>query len=132
MASPILSSEFHDAGAPVASRPQRRNRGGSSGGGLSGQVKALAQQADKRMSPKSKPARREGSLGARGELSLLDWDAILSIFSHVLGALLFLSLPYHIFNTEIPPRYAVATRADVMVCSVYFGGVAICFILSTM
>ncbi|KAK7953202.1 hypothetical protein PG988_013896 [Apiospora saccharicola] len=132
MASPILSSEFHDAGAPVASRPQRRNRGGSSGGGLSGQVKALAQQADKRMSPKSKPARREGSLGARGELSLLDWDAILSIFSHVLGALLFLSLPYHIFNTEIPPRYAVATRADVMVCSVYFGGVAICFILSTI
>ncbi|KAK8137056.1 hypothetical protein PG984_004996 [Apiospora sp. TS-2023a] len=168
MASPILSSEFHDAGAPVASRPQRRNRGGSSGGGLSGQVKAMAQQADKRMSPKSKPARREGSLGAKGELSLLDWDAIspwrqegsehlrtgyrretaswkdclrswtylhnetVSIFSHVLGALLFLSLPYHIFNTEIPPRYAVATRADVMVCSIYFGGVAICFILSTI
>ncbi|KAK7994934.1 hypothetical protein PG990_013707 [Apiospora arundinis] len=55
-----------------------------------------------------------------------------SIFSHVVGALLFLSLPYHIFHTEIPPRYAVATPADVVVCSVYFGGVAICFTLSTI
>lgn len=57
---------------------------------------------------------------------------IVSIFSHIVGALLFLSLPYYIFHTEIPPRYAVATPADMVVCSVYFGGVAICFTLSTM
>ncbi|KAK8029658.1 hemolysin-III channel protein-like protein Izh2 [Apiospora rasikravindrae] len=55
-----------------------------------------------------------------------------SIFSHIVGALLFLSLPYHIFNTEIPPRYAVATTADIVVCSIYFGGVAVCFTLSTI
>ncbi|KAK8054697.1 hypothetical protein PG994_009764 [Apiospora phragmitis] len=55
-----------------------------------------------------------------------------SIFSHVLGTLLFLSLPYHIFSTEIPPRYVVATAADIIVCSIYFGGVAVCFTLSTL
>ncbi|KAK8062977.1 hypothetical protein PG997_015074 [Apiospora hydei] len=145
MTSTILSSEFHSAGAlaAAASRPQRRNRGGSGGGGgagLSGQVKkALAQQqqADKRisMSPNSKKAGEEsrGSPGAaKSGSSLLEWDAIFSIFSHVVGALLFLSLPYHIFHTEIPPRYAVATTADIVVCSIYFGGVAICFTLSTI
>ncbi|KAK7959103.1 uncharacterized protein PG986_003957 [Apiospora aurea] len=55
-----------------------------------------------------------------------------SIFSHVVGALLFLSLPWHIFRAEIPPRYAVATTADIVVCSIYFGGVAVCFTLSTI
>ncbi|KAK8096981.1 hypothetical protein PG999_012925 [Apiospora kogelbergensis] len=55
-----------------------------------------------------------------------------SIFSHIVGALLFLSLPYHIFSTEIPPRYTVATLADIVVCSIYFGGVAVCFTLSTI
>ncbi|KAK7993956.1 transcription Factor IIF- Rap30/Rap74- interaction [Apiospora arundinis] len=91
------------------------------------------------------PWRQEGSehirTGYRRETAswkdcLWSWTYLhnetVSIFSHVVGALLFLSLPYHIFHTEIPPRYAVATAADMVVCSVYFGGVAICFTLSTI
>ncbi|KAH9887093.1 hemolysin-III channel protein-like protein Izh2 [Xylariomycetidae sp. FL2044] len=53
-----------------------------------------------------------------------------NIFSHVIGALLFLVIPIYVFNTEIPPRYTVATVADKVVCSVYFIGVAICFVFS--
>lgn len=55
-----------------------------------------------------------------------------NIFSHLLGALLFFALPLYIFNTEIPPRYTVATVADKLVCSTYFLGVAACFSFSTM
>ncbi|KAK1831040.1 hemolysin-III channel protein-like protein Izh2 [Podospora conica] len=55
-----------------------------------------------------------------------------NIFSHLFGALLFFILPLYIFNTEIPPRYAVATLADKLVCSTYFLGVATCFTFSTI
>ncbi|KAF2454281.1 hemolysin-III related-domain-containing protein [Lineolata rhizophorae] len=54
-----------------------------------------------------------------------------NIWSHFLGAVLFACLPCYIFTTEIPPRYAVASTADVTVFSVYLFGVAICFCLST-
>ncbi|KAI0883072.1 hemolysin-III channel protein-like protein Izh2 [Annulohypoxylon maeteangense] len=55
-----------------------------------------------------------------------------NIFSHIIGALLFLALPLYVFRTEVPPRYKIATTADIMVCSVYFLGVGICFTFSTL
>ncbi|KAI1335279.1 hemolysin-III channel protein-like protein Izh2 [Xylariaceae sp. FL0016] len=55
-----------------------------------------------------------------------------SIFSHVVGAIVFLALPLWAFTTEIPPRYQIATTSDVVVCSIYFVGVAICFVFSTL
>ncbi|KAI1372805.1 hemolysin-III channel protein-like protein Izh2 [Hypoxylon crocopeplum] len=55
-----------------------------------------------------------------------------NIFSHIIGAILFLALPIHVFTTEVPPRYRLATTADVLVCSIYFLGVAVCFTLSTL
>jgi len=42
----------------------------------------------------------------------------------------FLVLPIYIFKTGILPRYKVATSADLGVCSVYFIGAAIRFLLS--
>jgi adiponectin receptor len=39
-------------------------------------------------------------------------------------------MPFYIFSTEIPPRYTIATTADVIVTSTYFIGVAICFVFS--
>lgn len=53
-----------------------------------------------------------------------------NIHSHTLGALLFLLLPFAIFSSQIPPRYAAATPGEVAVCGVYFAGVAVCFVLS--
>lgn len=53
-----------------------------------------------------------------------------NIWSHIIGAALFIVLPIWIFTTEVPPRYAVATTADLFVCILYFIGVAICFMLS--
>lgn len=44
---------------------------------------------------------------------------------------MFLCIPIYVFTTEIPPRYKVATGADIAVCTVYFIGVAICFLLSS-
>ncbi|OTB18223.1 hypothetical protein K445DRAFT_55233, partial [Daldinia sp. EC12] len=55
-----------------------------------------------------------------------------NIFTHVVGAVIFLALPLYVFRTEIPPRYKVATTADILVCSIYFLGVGVCFTLSTM
>lgn len=55
-----------------------------------------------------------------------------NIYSHIIGAILFLSLPFYIFSTEVPPRYKIATPVDVVVCSIYFIGVGICFALSTI
>ncbi|CAN8096064.1 unnamed protein product [Discula destructiva] len=54
-----------------------------------------------------------------------------NIYSHIVGAAVFLLLPVYVFAVSIPPRYQVATTADVLVCSTYFLGVAACFILST-
>ncbi|KAI8963108.1 hemolysin-III channel protein-like protein Izh2 [Daldinia sp. FL1419] len=55
-----------------------------------------------------------------------------NIFTHIVGAVIFLALPLYVFRTEIPPRYKVATAGDILVCSVYFLGVGICFTLSTV
>ncbi|KAI1135562.1 hemolysin-III channel protein-like protein Izh2 [Hypoxylon sp. FL0543] len=55
-----------------------------------------------------------------------------NIFSHVIGVLVFLAVPLHLFNTEVPPRYGMATTADLLVCSTYFLGVGICFTFSTI
>ncbi|KAI1770053.1 hemolysin-III channel protein-like protein Izh2 [Hypoxylon cercidicola] len=78
--------------------------------------------------------------GYRGECAslrscLYSWSYIhnesVNIFSHVFGAMLFIALPLYVFRTEVPPRYRIATMADIIVCSVYFLGVAVCFTLST-
>lgn len=53
-----------------------------------------------------------------------------NIFSHVIGSLLFFAIPVYVFNVEVPPRYTVATVPDKIVCSIYFIGVAICFVFS--
>ncbi|KAF4616242.1 hypothetical protein G7Y89_g15164 [Cudoniella acicularis] len=53
-----------------------------------------------------------------------------NIYSHLIGSFLFVILPIYVFRTEIPPRYKIATSADLGVCSIYFIGVAICFLLS--
>ena len=53
-----------------------------------------------------------------------------NIFSHVVGALVFLAIPIYVFTTEVPKRYAVATPADKAVCCIYFLGVMVCFIFS--
>ncbi|KAK4446570.1 hemolysin-III related-domain-containing protein [Podospora aff. communis PSN243] len=53
-----------------------------------------------------------------------------NIYSHAFGAILFAVIPLYVFNTEIPPRYIVATTADKIVLSIYFIGVAICFVFS--
>ncbi|KAK2060587.1 HlyIII-domain-containing protein [Colletotrichum caudatum] len=55
----------------------------------------------------------------------------INIYSHVFGAVLFVILPFYIFGDGIPPRYSVASTADVVVCSVYALGVTVCFVLST-
>ncbi|TVY82430.1 Adiponectin receptor protein [Lachnellula suecica] len=53
-----------------------------------------------------------------------------NIYSHLIGSLVFAILPVYFLRTEIPPRYKVATIADLVVCSIYFTGVAVCFFLS--
>ncbi|CAI4214802.1 unnamed protein product [Parascedosporium putredinis] len=53
-----------------------------------------------------------------------------NIWSHLIGAVIFFYLPYYMFAVAIPPRYAIATTEDVVVCSAWFIGVAICFVLS--
>ncbi|KAI2602205.1 hemolysin-III channel protein-like protein Izh2 [Hypoxylon sp. NC1633] len=55
-----------------------------------------------------------------------------NIFSHIFGAIVFFALPSYIFRTEIPSRYKLATTADIIVCSIYFLGVGVCFTLSTI
>ncbi|KAJ2899989.1 ADIPOR-like receptor [Zalerion maritima] len=55
----------------------------------------------------------------------------INIYSHLLGAVLYLSLPVIMFVTSIPPRWHIATRLDILACSSYFLGVGTCFVLST-
>ncbi|KAL2211219.1 hemolysin-III channel protein-like protein Izh2 [Sarocladium strictum] len=55
----------------------------------------------------------------------------INIWSHIVGCILFLTIPIYVFTTEIPPRYKVATTEDIIVCTTYFIGVAICFFLSS-
>ncbi|OTB00155.1 hypothetical protein M426DRAFT_15710 [Hypoxylon sp. CI-4A] len=55
-----------------------------------------------------------------------------NIFSHLIGAALFLLLPIYVFKTDFPPRWRVATTADIVVCSIYFLSVGICFVFSAL
>lgn len=55
-----------------------------------------------------------------------------NIYLHLIGAAIFFALPFCLFWEEIPPRYAIATKVDIVVCLIYFFGVAICFCLSAM
>ncbi|KAG4034507.1 hypothetical protein MFRU_003g04670 [Monilinia fructicola] len=52
-----------------------------------------------------------------------------NIYSHLLGAILFATLPFVLYR-QIAPRYATAAIADIVVFSTFFFGVAICFLLS--
>ena len=58
-------------------------------------------------------------------------DFIVNIFSHLLGAALFFSLPVIVYNT-IRDRYDSASTGDILVFSTFFFGVAICFLLSAL
>lgn len=60
-----------------------------------------------------------------------------NIYSHVLGALLFLALPGCVFDVvdwdvgiAFPRRYQIATATDLVVCTTYLVSVAVCFLLS--
>ncbi|KAI0599223.1 hemolysin-III channel protein-like protein Izh2 [Biscogniauxia sp. FL1348] len=55
-----------------------------------------------------------------------------NIYSHVIGTVIFMLTPLYVFGSEVPPRYKVSTTADILVCSTYFLGVAVCFTLSTL
>ena len=57
-------------------------------------------------------------------------QSTVNIWSHLIGAVIFFYLPYYMFTVAIPPRYAIATTEDIVVCSAWFLGVAICFVLS--
>ncbi|KAF6845064.1 hemolysin-iii channel protein [Colletotrichum musicola] len=54
-----------------------------------------------------------------------------NIYSHVLGAFIFILFPLFVFNHGVPSRWDVASISDVVVCAIYAAGVTICFILST-
>lgn len=56
---------------------------------------------------------------------------IVNIYSHVIGAIVFILLPFYIFSDGIPARWTIASTADVVVCTAYAIGVTICFVLST-
>ncbi|KAE9381687.1 hemolysin-III channel protein-like protein Izh2 [Stipitochalara longipes BDJ] len=77
-----------------------------------------------------------GYRAASGSLKecLNSWTYIhnetVNIYTHLLGAAIFLALPLVLFKKEIPPRYDTASKADIVVCLIYFLGVAICFCLS--
>ncbi|KAH8176146.1 hemolysin-III related domain-containing protein [Sarocladium implicatum] len=72
-----------------------------------------------------------GSIKKSVQSILAIHNETVNIWSHILGCILFLVIPVYVFTTEIPPRYKVATREDVFVCTVYFLGVAVCFFLSS-
>ena len=55
--------------------------------------------------------------------------AVVNIYSHLFGALLFVSLPFYNYNT-VYSRYGSAQLGDVVVFSTFFFGVAISFFLS--
>jgi adiponectin receptor len=65
----------------------------------------------------------------RTKVNLLTNLAV-NIYSHLIGSFIFAIFPVYFFRADIPPRYKVATHADLIVCSIYFIGVAICFFLS--
>ena len=52
-----------------------------------------------------------------------------NIHSHLIGSLLFFALPFILYDA-LYPRYETASKADIIVFSTFFFGVAICFLLS--
>ncbi|KAF2466064.1 Hly-III related protein [Lindgomyces ingoldianus] len=52
-----------------------------------------------------------------------------NIFSHLIGSVLFFTLPVPVYYI-LQPRYSTASTADLIVFSTFFFGVAICFLLS--
>ncbi|KAL0943642.1 hemolysin-iii channel protein [Colletotrichum truncatum] len=54
-----------------------------------------------------------------------------NIYSHIIGAVLFILMPAFVFSDGLPPRWSIASTSDVVVCSIYALGVTICFVLST-
>ncbi|KAI1414422.1 hemolysin-III channel protein-like protein Izh2 [Hypoxylon sp. FL1857] len=55
-----------------------------------------------------------------------------NIFSHIAGAFVFFALPLYVFGTSVPPRCRLATMSDILVFSIYFLGVGVCFTFSTL
>ncbi|KAK3945764.1 hemolysin-III related-domain-containing protein [Diplogelasinospora grovesii] len=55
-----------------------------------------------------------------------------NIYSHIVGAVVFLGLPFYIFSTSIPPRWQIASTVDIIVCTTYLMGVTVCFIFSSL
>ena len=53
----------------------------------------------------------------------------MNIFSHLIGALLFLALPFMLYR-ELSQRYSTASIGDTVVFGLYLFGVATCFVLS--
>ncbi|KAL3419429.1 hemolysin-iii channel protein [Phlyctema vagabunda] len=54
-----------------------------------------------------------------------------NIYSHICGAMLFSILPVYIYITLIP-RYIQADTGDLVVFTMFFSGVSICFMLSAL
>lgn len=54
---------------------------------------------------------------------------VVNIHSHLIGSILFFTLPIPVYNS-LRPKYISATTADIAVFSTFFFGVAVCFALS--
>lgn len=59
----------------------------------------------------------------------LTFRVLVNIYSHVVGAFVFLTTPIYSYQA-LYILYPLATRADIIVFSIFFYGVSICFILS--
>lgn len=59
----------------------------------------------------------------------LTFRVSVNIYSHVVGAVVFLTTPVYIYQA-LYSLYPLATRADIVVFSIFFYGVSICFFLS--
>jgi predicted membrane channel-forming protein YqfA (hemolysin III family) len=65
----------------------------------------------------------------RKERTLL--TIVVNIWTHLLGACLFFALTPFAY-IEIIPRYRTAVSGDGLALVIFFSGVVICFVLSTM
>jgi adiponectin receptor len=61
--------------------------------------------------------------------SILTRPFPVNIFSHLIGSVLFLTLPFVAYK-EVHPRHEIASTAEIVVFATFFLGVAICFALS--
>lgn len=58
-------------------------------------------------------------------------NAVVNIYSHLLGGILFFTLPIYVYSTMFT-RYRSAQIGDIIVFSTFLFGVAICFLLSAL